>query len=191
MRGGEYILNLDKVNEKEKGYLLGLFKGDGYSFHNKKDRHYSVEFYLNSKRNLEIIKQVCLLIKKLNLNPLLLKDKRFECIRVRVNSKNFFNFINQDFNKNFENADFSIGFVSGFLDAEGYVNNKKSMINIVNTNLSLMSFISNILKENGIKSKISLRKKSRKNKQKIYILHISVKFKSLKHLSIKAGSNRL
>jgi intein/homing endonuclease len=191
MRGGEYILNLDKVNEKEKGYLLGLFKGDGYSFHNKKDRHYSVEFYLNSKRNLEIIKQVCLLIKKLNLNPLLMKDKRFECMRIRTNSKNFFNFINQDFNNNFDNTDFSIGFVSGFLDAEGYVNDEKKIMNIVNTNYDLIQTSSKILNRLGIKNKISLRKKSKKDKLPTYLITISVKFKSLNHLSIKAGSRRL
>lgn len=177
MRGGEYILNLNNITEKEKGYLFGLFKGDGYSFHNKKDRHYSVEFYLNSKRNLKIIKFVCSIIKKLSLNPITMKDKRFECLRIRVNSKNLFNFINCDFKDYIKDKDFSVGFVSGFLDAEGYVNKKKSIINIVNTNLDLMKIVSKILKENDIENKILLRKKSVKDKQKMYIIHIQLNLK--------------
>lgn len=187
MRGGEYKLDYDNLNEKEKGYLFGLFKGDGYSFHNRKDRHYSVEFYLNSRTNLKIIKFVCSLIKKLGLNPLLLKDKRFECIRIRVNSKNLFNLINSELNDSIKDDDFSIGFVSGFLDAEGYVNDQKKIINIVNTNQNLINLVSDILDKRGIQNRVVLRKRSIKDKQNIYIIHISVNFKRLAHLSIKAG----
>jgi hypothetical protein len=187
MRGGEYILDLNKINEKEKGYLFGIFEGDGYSMYNKKDRHYHVEFYLNSKTNLEIIEFLCRLLRKLGTNPLFMKDKRFECMRIRVNSKNLFNWINQSFEKNLKNKEFALGFVSGFLDAEGYVNPKHSTLNIVNTDFEIMKTISKILKINRIPYRLSLKKALKNNWQKIYILHISVSFKRLSHLSIKAG----
>jgi hypothetical protein len=191
MRGGEYIIKLSNIDEKERGYLFGLFLGDGYSFHNPKDRHYHVEFYLNSITNKGIIHFLCQILRKVGLNPILRKDKRFKCMRIRVNSKNFYNFINQDYKKFLGDNKFSIGFVSGFLDAEGYVNKKTASIVIVNTNLGIIKNISSILDGYNIENKVSLRKKSIKDKQKIYNLYVSVKFKSLNHLSVKAGSHRL
>lgn len=187
MRGGEYIINASNLSEKEKGYLFGLFEGDGYSLHNKEDRHYSVEFYLNSKTNLEIISFLSSIIRKLSLNPIKRKDKRFSCIRIRINSKQFFNFINTDYRQLLENYEFSLGFFSGFLDAEGYVDKDKRILNIVNTDYEIMNNLSNILKKNKISHKLSIKAKSQKDKKTIYILRISVKFKNLPHISIKAG----
>ena len=47
---------LSNLSDLEKGYLFGLFEGDGYKYHDKKQRHYQVEFYLNSIKDIEIIK---------------------------------------------------------------------------------------------------------------------------------------
>ncbi len=44
MRGR--VFNLKKLSKNEIGYIIGMFVGDGYSYHDKKYRHYSVEFYL-------------------------------------------------------------------------------------------------------------------------------------------------
>ncbi len=42
-------ISLDKLTDSEKGYLMGFFLGDGYSYYDKKYRHYVVEFYLHSE----------------------------------------------------------------------------------------------------------------------------------------------
>ena len=51
------------LSEKEMGYLIGFYVGDGYSYF-RKDKHYVVEFYLNSMR-------ICRLIKLRNIVNLL------------------------------------------------------------------------------------------------------------------------
>jgi len=59
-------MDLGKINEKEKGYLFGLFFGDGYKYYHKKSRHYQVEFYLNSIKDKQIIDYLVFLLKKLS-----------------------------------------------------------------------------------------------------------------------------
>ena len=51
------------ISKKEWGYLVGLYYGDGYINYHKKSRHYTIEFFLNSK-NFKII---CYKIKKLKI----------------------------------------------------------------------------------------------------------------------------
>ena len=36
------------------GYIVGLLCGDGYLYHDKKQRHYNIEFYLHSERDKDI-----------------------------------------------------------------------------------------------------------------------------------------
>ena len=55
---------LENLNEKEKGYLFGLFEGDGYKIHDKKSRYYQIEFYLNSKKDKKIIEFIVKILKK-------------------------------------------------------------------------------------------------------------------------------
>lgn len=175
---------LEKISIKERGYLFGLYEGDGYIYHNLKDRHYTVEFFLNSERDKDIIKFVHFLLKKLHLNPFLIKDKRFKCMKVKVNSKDLYNFLDQDYHLFLNDKKFTLGFISGFFDAEGSV--IKSSFRLTNTDLEIMNIISNILTSKGIENRLSLRKKSIKDTKPIYSMYISVKFKNLNHISIKA-----
>mgnify|MGYP002401761942 CR=1 FL=1 len=46
-------ISLDNISSKDIGYMIGLFIGDGYKIH--ADRHYQVEYYLNSERDTDII----------------------------------------------------------------------------------------------------------------------------------------
>ncbi len=184
MRGREMIF--DNLSKKEKGYLFGLFEGDGYKIHDKKSRHYHVEFYLNSIRDKEIINFLMGLLKKLQLNPNIYQDKRYNCKRIRVYSKDFFNIIQKNTKLN-KSKDFNIGFVSGMIDSEGYVNNEKSFIMIINTNKEILNECKNFLDRVNINSNISKRKPSGKGIKDSYRMYISVNFKRLNHLSIKVG----
>lgn len=172
-------------NEKEKGYIYGLYEGDGYAYHNKKDRHYSVEFYLDSERNKDIQKFLVSLLKKENFNVHIFKDKRFNCNRIRVHSKQFFEFINKK-NRKFS-RNFKIGFVSGMIDSEGYVNPNKRMIRVCNTDKELLLLMCKFLRFLGINYSLKKKKRGIKDKIQQYVVSISIRFKKLNHVSQKAG----
>lgn len=189
MRGGEKEVNIDKLSEGERGYLWGLFEGDGYKTYHKKSRHYIIEFYLNSKKDKLIIKKVFSLLKEIGLNPSQYKDKRFNCIRVKAYSKKLFNLMNKRISLKDKNNDFNLGYVSGIIDSEGYVNQKKHTIEIVNTNKDLLDQCANFLDSINIGYNLSKRSKSIKDKKDSYRMYVSVSFKRLKHLSIKVAGN--
>lgn len=176
---------MKEISEKEEGYLSGLFEGDGYKYYDKKGRHYQTEFYLNSEKDKEIIAFLLEILNKLNLNPQKYFDKRFACLRTRINSKELFNNLNKNKILDMENEDFCIGYLSGLIDSDGYVNSKKYSLNIINTNKNILENCQKFLKKKEIESTIKIRKPSKKDKQKSYILHISVNFKRLPHISIK------
>lgn len=178
-------MEFDNLNEKEKGYLFGMFEGDGYKIHDKKSRHYHIEFYLNSIKDKEIIDFIVSLLKKIKLNPNLYQDKRYNCKRIRVYSKELFEIISKNINLSDKLDDFKLGFVSGLIDSEGHVNKKKSYIMIVNTNEDILDKCKKFLEEIGIESSINKRLQSRKDKLDSYRMYVSVKFKRLKNLSIK------
>ena len=69
-------IRMKNIVLKEEGYLLGLFLGDGYSYHYKKHRHYVVEYHLNSKKDKDILQFLCTLLKRINLHPSVFKDRR-------------------------------------------------------------------------------------------------------------------
>ena len=109
-------MEIGNLTEKERGYLFGLFEGDGYKYHDKKGRHYHVEFYLNSEKDKEIIVLLVKILKKIGLNPNLYQDKRYNCKRIRVYSKELFNDLVRGSSLADKNKDFSIGFISGIIE---------------------------------------------------------------------------
>ena len=178
-------MNITKLTDSELGYLKGFFMGDGYKYHDKKGRKYYVEFYTHSIRDKKISKFLIILTKKLKLNPNIYKDKRFYCKRIRITNKEFFNLFDKDFIKmNLKNGEI-IGFISGFIDAEGYVNNKKRFIQVVNTNHQVLEFIKNELAKMRVSSSISNKWASKKSRKQAYNLYISVTFKNIPHLAFK------
>ena len=75
---------------------MGLFIGDGYRNYNKKDRHYNVEFYLNSSKDLDIQQYLISLLKKAKVYSSVFKDPRCKVNRIRVSSKQFFYFFERE-----------------------------------------------------------------------------------------------
>ncbi|MBU2562153.1 MAG: hypothetical protein KKF68_00640 [Nanoarchaeota archaeon] len=188
MQGRE--LKWSTLLEKERGYLFGMFEGDGYKIHDKRSRHYQVEFYLNSLKDKKIIRFIVELLKKINLNPNTYQDKRYHCKRIRVYSKELFKIINKNINLLEKSNDFIMGYISGLIDSEGYVNNFKSYILIINTNKKILKNCKDSLSKLKISSRINKRVLNVKDKKSSYRMYISVNFKRLNHLSIKAGKPR-
>jgi hypothetical protein len=181
------MIDLKKIKKSEFGYLKGFFIGDGYKHHDIKGRKYYIEFYVNSLRDKKILNFLLSIIKNAGLNPGLYLDKRFNCERLRIINKDFYMYFDKDISKMKIAKKEIIGFISGMIDSDGYVNNKKSFIQIVNTDLRSLNFIQNQLNKKGINSSINNKWKSSTMKTPSFNLYISVKFKRLSHLSIKAG----
>jgi len=176
---------MNNLNEKEEGDLFGLFEGDGYKLYDKKSRHYQVEYYLNSLSDKPIISYLISLLNKLCLRYFLYQDKRFNCKRIRVYSKHLFEIIDKNILIESKSNDFCLGYVSGLIDSEGYVNNKKGYIMVINTNYSALDQCKRFLEKEGVSSSIKFRKLSKKDKKKSYRMYISVSFKNKPNLSIK------
>ena len=118
-------LRFEELSDTEKGYLIGFFIGDGYCYYSEKDRHYMVEFHFNSIRDIQISNHVKSILRKLGTKYFDHIDKRFNSLRIRVNSKELFNFVKLktiEFNKSkLVSKNYKLGLISGFIDADGYV----------------------------------------------------------------------
>ena len=81
--------------------------------------------------------------------------------------------------------EFKIGFISGFIDAEGHIDKKKGFVEVVNTKRKVMMLIKKYLKELGIDSSIKIKKKSWKSKKRTYRIYISLRFIEINNISLK------
>jgi len=180
-------IKIDNLSEKEKGYLTGLFIGDGYSNYNKKDRHYNVEFYLHSSKDLDIQQYLIILLKKARVYSSVFKDTRYSVNRIRVSSKNFFYFFEREWGlfkkKGISNKQWSLGVVSGFIDAEGYVG--RGSISIAQKDKFTIFQIKKICE--NLRVCCTVKRKPNTPQGFIYRGAVSTRFKYLPHNSRKVG----
>ncbi|MFH1229120.1 MAG: LAGLIDADG family homing endonuclease [Candidatus Aenigmatarchaeota archaeon] len=171
----------------ERGYLKGLFSGDGYCYHDIKSGHFAVEFFLHSEKDKKIQEYLIFILRKLELNPIIYKDKRYHCNRIRIYSKQFYEFINK--NVRMSNKEFKVGFISGIIDAEGNVSHKKSHIIVVNTNKELLARAKAYLSKLDINSTLTIKKCFNQRWSKLYVLNISYEYINIKSNSLKVGNS--
>jgi hypothetical protein len=176
-------ITIDNLNKKEIGYILGLYTGDGYSNYSKKDRHYRVDFYLDATNDLDIIDKLENYLVQISLNPYQVKCRG--SIRVSVNSKAFKDFVeNYDLSREFKDADFLLGFISGFIDSDGYV--AKGDIVITQKDKAILEEVSNSCKLRfGIKTRLWQRKTRYKSPFYVWNFRIATPFRHLAHISCK------
>ena len=178
-------MQTNKISNTQSGYILGLYFGDGYIHYHKKSRHYTTEFYLNSIKDQDICQLLKEILTKRGHNVFITKDKRGNWLRIKVNSKDLYTYIKSynPINLEKETKSFKLGFVSGFVDAEGYVGN--STINVTNTDFDLLKEITKMLNELNIRSSLKKRAKSKKDKKDCFRLLISTNIKNKNHISQK------
>ena len=174
------------ISEKEKGYLLGLVLGDGYANYNKKDRHYTISFYLNSLKDIDIQEQLLNIINKLNLISKVSKDKRGNVNKIRIYSKILFLYLNEQEIKLYSKIkpvkkEFLIGMISGFIDAEGCV--YRGTISIAQKNKRIMYLIEEIC--SFFKIKYRMKRVPNSPRGFIWRGYFSTSFKYLPHNSRK------
>ena len=180
---------INNIKNIERGYIVGIFIGDGYSCYSKKDRHYKVEFYLNSERDKDVINYLCTLLDKININYFSVKDKRCDCLKIGINSKSFKEFIESEIKflkKNNLSETYALGLLSGFFDAEGYYQVNNSALNIAQKDKETILFFEEIAKSFGINGSLKWSRGYNGGKG-VWRLGISVNFKNLPHNSQKAS----
>ncbi|MFH0936627.1 MAG: LAGLIDADG family homing endonuclease [Candidatus Woesearchaeota archaeon] len=176
---------INNITKKELGYIIGLYIGDGYSNYNKNDRHYRVEFHLNSERDKDILDYTKLILSKMGFKFFLLKDKRGNSIKIYVNSKELMLWINQEVKLLKDKRltkDCKLGLLSGFIDAEGWV--KKGDIVVTQKNKQIILFFECIAKQFSVAGKL-WKTKNYKGKGYVWRLRIPTRFKYLHHNSLK------
>lgn len=173
------------LTKKEFGYLLGMFLGDGYAHHHKKSRHYTVSFYLNTNKDSDIIAYVNRLLTKLDFNVLRFDNKRDNCTRVYIHSKDFMYFIKnqiEQLRKVLSTKDLRLGFLSGFIDAEGWV--RKGDIVLTQKDKKVLEFAKELSKEFNAEGKL-WKNKNYITGNDIWRLRVSTRFKYSPHNSLK------
>lgn len=185
MRGSAEI-NLENLSQKETGYLAGFFIGDGYANYSKKDRHYHVEFHFNSIRDAPAVHYVSNLLKTVGLKCFLYKDKRYNAIRVRVNSRNLMYFIQKEIDGLMNaklNKEYALGLISGFIDAEGYVGNGEILL--TQKDKETLKLFKKICESLSVPTKKFWFSDNYKSKTGVWRLRLSTKFKNIPHNSLK------
>lgn len=177
-------VNFESISNQELGYLVGLYLGDGYIAPND---NYRLEFYLNSINDKCIQDYLLSICNKLHVNLFIIRDKRYNYNKLRVNSKELINVIKlleHDFSDfKLVNKELLMGSVSGFIDAEGYVNHGEIVVTQKDKDV-LEKFIkySELL---NIKITRFWSSDNPKSKNKIWRLRISTQFKNMHHNSQK------
>ncbi|MBS3053559.1 MAG: hypothetical protein J4469_03580 [Candidatus Aenigmarchaeota archaeon] len=181
------IPKFENLTEKEIGYFIGFFIGDGYCYHSKNDRHYMVELYFNSQSDNEISKKLCNILSKLSLKHFRIVDKRSNSFRIKTNSKKLMKFIEisvKNFRKSNENSiDYRLGLISGFIDADGYV--KHGEIQLTQKNKITLFNILRLCQSFNIPVRKIWSQKNYKTENLIWRARISTEFKHLNHNSYK------
>ncbi|MBC5792703.1 MAG: hypothetical protein H8Z69_01565 [Nanohaloarchaea archaeon] len=136
--------------EEFKGELCGIFAGDGNFYHEKANHKYRITITLNINDNYwEEVQE--LLTEKLNKEPLTLKQKEFNRLRLRYESKVIYKFFSKhlDWDKKDKTAsihlkqneiskEFKKGFLRGLIDTDGHLdlNQKRLIFNTISKPLA-------------------------------------------------------
>jgi len=181
-------LMLNQINDKELGYIVGLYLGDGYA-HNDGYRHYRTEFSLNPKRDQDIKEYLITLLKQLGLNPYCIILRGY-CLQVRINSKNLMSFLPQIAKEFLEgeqtNLCFEIGIISGLIDSDGWSNKLDTVITMKDP--AILGKIEATLRGLGVYTRLwrqKIKKFRGDGTTYIWRLRVGNAFRKLPHVSIK------
>lgn len=180
----DFVLNLP---DEKIGELIGAFAGDGSFYFSS--YNYKIRYALCASKDQNYALYLIELLKRLNLNPFLIKKKDEDCINILINSKAYIEFIknfliwNEDKTLSVKlkggierySNEFLKGFVRGLMDTDGYVESYNIGCGCISENL--IKNLSEILNKFEIPNKVS--KKIRENRKDIFILR--TRKKELKH----------
>jgi intein-encoded DNA endonuclease-like protein len=148
-------IDLTSLTEKEQGYLVGFYIGDGNIFVDEKQGIYRMRYFLSLHEHnvlATLSKILSKIFKRLREYPG--KDNTFI---VEVHSKQFLDFIKNIANKDGlyqsdKPVDFLKGLLEGLIDSDGHV--QRNYTEITTMNAKLKENILHITQKFGIKSNI-------------------------------------
>ena len=145
---------IEKLKEKEKGYLVGLYLGDGNIFINQEKGIYRLTFYL-SPLDQQVSKKLQHLFGKLKLNVIRYYSKNGS-LRVEIYSKKLIEWLTsiaykqKNFIKLPQSHQFLVGFIEGMIDSDGNIESS-GRVNITTANKLLLRNILKALEKIEIK----------------------------------------
>lgn len=177
-------VDVSSLGTSELGYLIGLFIGDGSICTDRKSRHYKVAFSLNPWKDSDTQNFLIKLLREMTLNPFTVWANG--CIDIRVNSKNFTTFLRKrekvsDFD--LRDREFFIGFLSGLIDSDGYV--EKGDIVVSMKNPEILRKVQKAAERFHIRSRLRKQIQTKPGGSEIWRLHVTTNFKRTNHLSRK------
>ncbi len=191
-------LNLNLLNDGEKGYVAGLFLGDGSFNKGRKQPRFFVRFALDAKRDEDIAYFLASIFEK--------ADKKVSIftlgsvLTVKLSSKDLVEYLQKHIHyygkteKMIKHAetpslDFQYGLLAGIIDSDGHVHEHLGT-EIKTVSAEIFKNIMAILGELGISAKTKLRKSpnnsfSKNPRYEIYLLSAEMKRNKSKIPSVK------
>lgn len=150
----KYTIDLSRISEKEKGYVVGFYVGDGNIFVSKTNGIYRLRYFLWYKE-IQTQRKLQKILRKLTLAPRLYRDKD-NMVVIELHSKEFVSYILSVCNKNGlkkqNSNDFLRGFIEGLIDSDGHV--QRNYTEITTSSSKLKNNIVEVLNKIGISSNI-------------------------------------
>jgi len=179
-------LDMTFLNDTEKGYIIGLFLGDGSLNRGQKMPRYIVRFALDAKRDMDIATRIVQIFekahKKVSIFP------RENTLIVKVCSKELVEYIQTYIEYKANRSDqkekkllthndlslkFQYGILAGVIDSDGHVH-KHLGTEIKTVSPSIFNEILNLLNNLGITTRTKRRKATEKSysKKTCFVIYI-------------------
>lgn len=185
-------IDFSVFNERELGYIVGFFAGDGSRIAEKRSGHYGAKFCFDAKRDVEIASFLRGLFEKSGKYAALYQENT--CLLMKIYSKKLLNFL-YGFVRyaKYEgrtckilvgiaswSRDFMLGFIGGLIDADGHIHKNKRKArhfgaDITTTNPAFAEQATRLLNRLGLKPKVSKIKPCQTSfsKRATYIIRLS------------------
>ena len=192
-------LNLNLLTEREKGYITGLFLGDGSFNKGHKEPRFFVRFALDAERDKDISHFLVSIFEKAGKKASIFT--RGSVLTVKVSSKDLVEYLQKhiDYDRktreksiqysDISSIDFQYGILAGMIDSDGHVHEHLGT-EIKTVSAKLFKNITAILRELEISTKTKLRDSpsnsfSKKPRYEIYIPSSEMKRNKSKIPSVK------
>ena len=179
---------IDAISNKQLGELMGAFAGDGSYYHQnysslkKNSTQHRIRYHLSLKDDLDYAHHLLVLLRKINLNPFVIKDAESSRLDISLSSKSFYELIKKHLtwngNKTFSirlrkdmgsyDKKFLAGFARGLMDTDGYV--EISNVSVACISEGLIKDMAKILNKYNLRYKLS--KKLREGRQILYLIRV-------------------
>lgn len=179
--------SVELLDDFERGYIIGIFLGDGSFNRGLKEERFFVRFALDGKRDKDIALNLQKIMGKAGKKMSLIPSKTN--IIAKTCSKELVSFIQRyvEYSQNgksirlfkSDSNEFKFGFLAGLIDSDGHVHGHLGT-EIKTVSNQIMIRVTEILGELGISSKTTLRNApaksfSKKSRFEIYICSSEIK----------------